>query len=66
MFYGDSADKCAKNFRSCRWGAEWECRVSRHRSEDPHQRERKLYISILAKLGNFYFARELRGNINLR
>ena len=32
MFEGDSADMCAENFRSCRWGAER--RVSRAQTRE--------------------------------
>ena len=42
--------RAPENFRSCRWGAERECRVSRHGSEDPHRRERNFF-----RLSLFFF-----------
>ena len=43
MFEGDSADTCGGKFPLKSMGAERECRVRRHGSEDPNRLERKFW-----------------------
>ena len=44
IFWNTLPTLAPKNFRWRQWGAERECRISRHGSEDPHRRQWKFFL----------------------